>query len=83
MNIFSNDIPNKYVTIDGRDHPCMTEKIKNKISLKTSLSKSKKFSKIQILSTKLFTLILEKNEKNYHDLSMKLNDPKTSAKTYW
>ena len=83
MNIFSNYIPNKYVTIDDRDHPCMTEKIKNKINLKRSLSKLNKFSKIQMLSTEIFTLILEKKEKNYHDLSMKLNDPKTSVKTYW
>ena len=34
-----NYIPNKYVTIDDRDPPWMTEKIKNKINLKRSLSK--------------------------------------------
>ena len=51
MNIFSNYIPNKYVTIDNRDPPWMTEKIKNKINLKRSLSKSNKFSEIQMLST--------------------------------
>ena len=39
MNIFSNYILNKYVTIDDRDPPWMTEKIKNKINLKRSLSK--------------------------------------------
>ena len=33
-----------------------------------------------MLSTEISTLILEKKEKYYHDLSMKLNDPKTSAK---
>ena len=36
-----------------------------------------------MLSTEICTLILERKEKYYHDLSMKLNDPKTSAKTYW
>ena len=61
----------------------MTEKIKNKINLKRSLSKSKKFSEIQMLSTEISTLILERKEKYFHDLSMKLNYPKTSAKTYW
>ena len=61
----------------------MTEKIKNKINLKRSLSKSKKFSEIQMLSTEISTLILERKEKYFHDLSMKLNDPKTTAKTYW
>ena len=82
MNIFSNYIPNKYVT-DNRDPPWMTEKIKNKINLKRSLSKSNKFIETQILSTEISTLILERKEKYYDDLSMKLNDPKTGAKTYW
>ena len=36
-----------------------------------------------MLSTEISTLILERKEKCFHDLSMKLNDPKTSAKTYW
>ena len=31
MNIFSNYIPNKYITIDDRDPPWMNETIKNKI----------------------------------------------------
>ena len=35
-----------------------------------------------MLSTEISTLILERKEKYYHDQSMKLNDPKTSAKTY-
>ena len=78
MNIFLTIFP-----IDNRDPPWMTEKIKNKINLKRSLSKSNKFSEIQMLSTEISTLILERKEKYYHDLSMKLNDPKTSAKTYW
>ena len=34
-----------------------------------------------MLSTEICTLILERKEKYYHDLSMKLNDSKTSAKT--
>ena len=28
-------------------------------------------------------MILKRKEKYYHDLSLKLNDPLTSAKTYW
>ena len=43
MNIFSNYIPYKYVTIDDRDPPWMTEK---KINLKRSLSKSNNFSEL-------------------------------------
>ena len=48
MNIFSNYIPNKYVTINDRDPPWMIEKIKNKINLKRSFSKSNKFIEIQM-----------------------------------
>ena len=70
MNIFSNYIPNKYVTIDNRDPPWMTEKIKNKINLKRSLSKSNKFIEIQMLSTEISTLILERKEKYYPGLGM-------------
>ena len=74
MNTFSNYIPNKHVTIDNRDPPRMTEKIKNKINLKRSLSKSNKFSEIQMLSTEISTLILERKEKCFHDVSMIFND---------
>ena len=81
--LFSNYIHNKYVTIDDRDPSWMTEKIINKINLKRSLFKSNKFSEIQMSSTEISALILERKEKYYHDLSIKLNDPKTSAKTYW
>ena len=40
-DILTNCIPNKYVTIDDRDPPWMTEKIKNKINLNRSLSPKK------------------------------------------
>ena len=83
MNTFSHYIPNKYVTIDDWDPPWKTEKIKNKINLKRYLSKSNKLSEIQMLSTEIPTLILERKEKYYHDLSMRLNDPKTITKAYW
>ena len=82
MNIFSNYISSKYVTID-RDSPWMAEKIKNKISLKRSLSESNRFSEVQMLSTEISMLILERKEKYYRDLSMKLSNPKTYAKAYW
>ena len=32
MNIFSNYIPSKYITVDDKDFPWMTEAIKNKIN---------------------------------------------------
>ena len=58
-------------------------KNKNKINLKRSLSKSNKFSEIQMLSTEISILILERKRKYYHDLPMKFNKPKTNAKKYW
>ena len=48
INIFSNYIPHKYVTVDDRDLPWMT-KIKNKIKSKISLYKSNKFIDLQNL----------------------------------
>ena len=32
MNIFSNYIPSKYITVDDKDFPWMTGAIKNKIN---------------------------------------------------
>ena len=40
MNIFSNYVPNKFVTIDDKDPPWMTERIKNKIIEKSYIYKS-------------------------------------------
>ena len=37
MNIFSNFIPNKYVTFDDKDPPWMTNYLKHKIYCKNSL----------------------------------------------
>ena len=61
----------------------MTEVIKNKIKSKSSLYKSNKFIDLQNLSKEISTMILERKEKYYNHLSMKLNNPNTSAKTYW
>ena len=62
MNMFSKYIPNIYVTIDDRDSLWMIEKMKNKINLKRSLSKSNKSIEIQMLPTEISTLILEKRK---------------------
>ena len=61
----------------------MNETIKNKIKLKKSLHKSNKFIEIQRLSTEISDMILKRKEKCYQHLSLKLNNPNTSAKTYW
>ena len=52
----------------------------NKKKSKKSLHKSNNFIEIQKLSTEISDMILKRKEK-YHDLSLKLNNPNTSAKT--
>ena len=37
MNIFSNFIPNKYITFDDRDPPWMNDFVKTKIKFKNQL----------------------------------------------
>ena len=83
MNIFTNYIPNKYITIDDRVPPWMNETLKNKIKLNKSLRKSNNFMGIQKLSTEISDMISKRKEKYYHHLFLKLNNPNTSAKTYW
>ena len=82
MDIFSNYIPNKYITVDDKNPPWMTEAIKNKINLKKSLSRSKNFIGLQNLAIEILELISIRKEEYYNNLSKKLNDPNTSAKTY-
>ena len=82
MNIFTNYIPNKYITTDDRDPPWMNKTLKNKNKLKKSLHKSNNFIEKQTLSTEISDMILKRKEK-YHHLSLKLNSPNSSAKTYW
>ena len=91
MNIFSNYIPNKLITVDDKDPPWINESIKKKIMVKKYASKSfsanKKnydaYLKLQTITTKLSEMILKRKEDYYRLLSNKLNDPHTSAKSYW
>ena len=57
--------------------PWMNETIKNK-----SLHKSNNFIEIQKLSTEISDMILKRKEKYHQHLSVKLNNPNTSSKTY-
>ena len=91
INIFSNDIPNKLITVDDKDPPWMNESIKKKIMPKKYACKSfnanKKnydaYLKLQTITTELSEMILKRKEDYYRLLSDKLNDPHTSAKSYW
>ena len=66
MNIFSNYIPNKFITTDDKEHPWMNEYIKRKIMDKKVTSKSfntnKSYDanlKLQTVSTELSEMILK------------------------
>ena len=83
MNIFTNYIPNKYITTDDRDPPWMNKTLKNKNRLKKYLHKSNNFIEKQTLSTEISDMILKRKEKYYLHLSLKLYSPNSSAKTYW
>ena len=61
----------------------MTGTIKNKINLKKSLSRSKSFIGLQNLAIVISELISIRKEEYYNNLSKKLHNPNTSAKTYW
>ena len=65
MNIFTNYISNKYITIDDRVNETwmdewMNETIKNIAKLKKSLHKSSNFIELQKLSTEVSDIILKK-----------------------
>ena len=91
MNIFLNYIPNKLITVDDKDPPWMNENIKKKILAKKYTCKSfnanKKnydaYLKLQTITAELSEMILKRKEDYYRLLSDKLNDPHTSAKSYW
>ena len=91
VNIFSNYIPNKLITVDEKYPPWMNKTIKKKIMAKKYACKSfnanKKnydaYLKLQTISTELSEMILKRKEGYYRLLSDKLNDPHTSAKSYW
>ena len=91
MNIFSNYIPNKLVTVDDRDTPRMNKYIKrkimdNKVEYKFFNTNNKNYDvhlKLRTIATELSEMILNRKEDCHCHLSDKLNDPGTSAKACW
>ena len=88
ITIFSNLTPNKLVTFDDKDPSWMTEKLKGKIKWKQKVYRDylkmvKLKQTVHHAITEVSQLISEIKDKYYNKLSMKLNNPKTSSKTYW
>ena len=90
-NIFHNFVPNEVTKCDYRQPPWMTDSIKIKLKERAKLSKKyfkggKKDSdlvQINTSSKECTKSILEAKEKYVTQLSQKLIDPSTEAKTYW
>ena len=91
LNIFTNFVPNKVITCDDRDPPWINDNIKNKIKWKNSMYKNYKRNGQKIEDYELLVkpvsevsqLIEKSKDEYYYRLRKRLNDPSTSAKSYW
>ena len=90
LNVFTNVVPNKVITCDGRDPPWINDNIKNKIRWKNSIYKSykrngKRTEDYESLTKAVseVSLLIEKSKGDYYyRLGKRLNDPSVSAKSY-
>ena len=91
LNVFSNYVPNTYITIDDKDPVWMNETIKLKIKAKDNMYNKylqngrfeSDFVLLETLLTELNELIVTTKALYYENLSKKLNNPLVQAKTYW
>ena len=91
MNVFSDYIPNKLITIDDKDPPWMNDKIKYKINkrdilyeqLKKYKSNLTDFDVMNELTSGLSSILSQRREEYYFQHAKKLNDPSKNAKTCW
>ena len=89
LNVFSNYVPNKYITID--DPVWMNETIKLKIKAKDNMYNKylqngrfeSDFVLLETLITELNELIATTKALYYENLGKKLNNPLAQAKAYW
>ena len=91
LNVFTNFVPNKVITCDDRDPPWINDNIKNEIKWKNSMDKnykrnSKKTEDYELLTktvSEVSQLIEKSKDEYYYRLGKQLDDPSTSAKSYW
>ena len=91
FNISSNFARSKVITVDDRDPPRINEEVKCKIKSKNKTSQQylkngRKITNFEIVhkeAAELSEMIQNWKEKYFYDLSLKLNNPQTSPKTYW
>ena len=89
LNIFHNFISNKIILCDDRDPPWMNEKIKHLINKKKAIFRKQKESNtvdhaiLSNITLELSNAITFSKDKYHERLAIKLNDSKTTPKTYW
>ena len=90
LNVFTNYVSNKFITIDDKDPSWMTDFTKSKIERRNSVYKTfqnssknlAEYNTLQQAIIEVSDLIYEKKNDYYNALAKKLSDPKTSSKTY-
>ena len=83
LNVFRNQVPNMYITVDDQDPVWMNETIKTKIQIKYELYKKdiqngrfeSDFVFLEHLINELNEIISSKKDLYYENLAKKLNNP--------
>ena len=91
LNVFSNFVPNKSVSINDKDSPWMNKLIKAKINAKNKFYKSfvkngrkkEDYDRLIELSRDVSITISMWKEQYLNQLALKLSDMRLSPKTYW
>ena len=91
LNVFSNFVPNKSVSINDKDPPWMNKLIKVKINTKNKFYKSfvkngrkkEDYDRLIELSRDVSITISMWKEQYLNQLALKLSDMRLSPKTYW
>ena len=91
MNIFSNFIPNKYVTFGDGDQPWINDFVKTKIRFKNQLYNTYMKSGYNGNDCNMLheainegsEIISNRKEEYYYHLASKLSNPSTNVKTWW
>ena len=91
LNVFRHYVPNKYITIDGKDPVWMNEIIKSKIKEKSQFFKQyiqngrleSDLVFLETLITEINKLISWTKKLRYEKLAKKLINPLLQVKTYW
>ena len=90
-NVLNNYIPHETIICDDKEPSWINSEVKKAIQEKNQLFSSVKsninnrtfLKKLQYLQNKLNDLIETAKRQYYKQISIKLTDPTTSAKTYW